>query len=502
MSLPNPPELSAAEPVVRESASSELRRALWAERAAVSAWLAGAALFGVGLNLWTAPQYRATARLEIRRPIEAPAVGVVSFQSENIGLYTTAALITNRRLLQQVAGDVAVHDWLDPEVWSGRPRARARALVAGAGWVQPAGYRRPTAADLDARLDWLASIVRVEPVQDTRLVDIRVEHPLPVAAREIADRLCERFVAYAAARSNDSSEPGSRPSPPATNAGIADAPMELSPSRSQRVPRISTGDPQLYPATLKPTLLESPAAPTAMSEPIAPDAQDGLSLRSRTRQLEDRISQLSDQLVRSEADAAVAQARAAQLARWTPDSVLEVGALPVEGPGLAGLRQELVARQMQLASARQVYGDRHPRMRALVAELQVLKAAIEQELRRAVAEVRADQEALATRAASLRQDLRASEEELARYERLEPVAVTTAPSHARPPVEIIDRATVDPEPVRPRKALNLIACISAGGLLGSGLATYRRATRRTLRDPEDVERELRLPVLGMCSHGS
>src|SRR5207245_86468 len=41
---------------------------------------------------------------------------------------------------------------------------------------------------------WLQTIVAVEPVQDTRLVDIRVEHHDPQAARTIADRLAQRFV--------------------------------------------------------------------------------------------------------------------------------------------------------------------------------------------------------------------------------------------------------------------------------------------------------------------
>jgi uncharacterized protein involved in exopolysaccharide biosynthesis len=153
---------------------------------------------------------------------------------------------------------------------------------------------------------------------------------------------------------------------------------------------------------------------------------------------------------------------------------------------------------VRLASARQVYGELHPRMRALRSELSVLQASGDRELERAVATARADRAALSTRAASLRADLGRTEWALGMAERRLPLAGgATSVSSASPPVEIVDRATLAPRAIRPRKLLNLAACLSAGGLAGCGLATLRSAGRRVIRSPEDVETELGVPLLGV-----
>jgi len=97
----------------------ELRRALRAGRPLIATCLLGSALFALLLNAWTTPVYRATTRLEIGRGIEPSPLGPTNFQSENVALYTTAMLITNRGLLEQVdqviQRDAAVHNILDKD---------------------------------------------------------------------------------------------------------------------------------------------------------------------------------------------------------------------------------------------------------------------------------------------------------------------------------------------------------------------------------------------------
>ena len=61
----------------------------------------------------------------------------------------------------------------------------------------------------------------------------------------------------------------------------------------------------------------------------------------------------------------------------------------------------------------------------------------------------------------------------------------------------LDRALLDLVQSVNSPLLNLFACLSAGGLFGCGLATYRYAGRRTIRTPEDVEEELGLPLLAV-----
>src|SRR2546423_15479724 len=65
---------------------------------------------GLALNAIVPPVYRATVRIEIRRPPErSPLTGeplaASSFQSENVTMYTAAALIPNRVILGEVPPD-------------------------------------------------------------------------------------------------------------------------------------------------------------------------------------------------------------------------------------------------------------------------------------------------------------------------------------------------------------------------------------------------------------
>ena len=51
--------------------------------------------------------------------------------------------------------------------------------------------------------------------------------------------------------------------------------------------------------------------------------------------------------------------------------------------------------------------------------------------------------------------------------------------------------------MRPRKILNLLVCVFAGLVTGTGLAYLREYLRRTIRTPQDVDEYLQLPVLGL-----
>ena len=65
------------------------------------------------------------------------------------------------------------------------------------------------------------------------------------------------------------------------------------------------------------------------------------------------------------------------------------------------------------------------------------------------------------------------------------------------PVDLVDAATVDPDPVRPRHVLNVLAGTLAGLLLGMGLALLRRSRPRTIERPDEVEEALEIPVIAV-----
>ena len=72
----------------------------------------------------------------------------------------------------------------------------------------------------------------------------------------------------------------------------------------------------------------------------------------------------------------------------------------------------------------------------------------------------------------------------------------------QPLVDIVEAATLSPEPVRPRKALNLALGLIVGLMSGTGLALLMEYLRRTVKTPRDVTQILELPILGMIPRSS
>jgi capsular polysaccharide biosynthesis protein len=66
-----------------------------------------------------------------------------------------------------------------------------------------------------------------------------------------------------------------------------------------------------------------------------------------------------------------------------------------------------------------------------------------------------------------------------------------------PLVSVVQRATLDPKPVRPRKLLNLVLALLVGLLGGAGTALLLEYLRRTIRTPAEAMEQLELPILGI-----
>ncbi|HKQ56310.1 MAG TPA: GNVR domain-containing protein, partial [Candidatus Eisenbacteria bacterium] len=211
-----------------------------------------------------------------------------------------------------------------------------------------------------------------------------------------------------------------------------------------------------------------------------------------------------------------ANAKLGSLETINRDDSADLSQIPVSGGAVEPLRRQLSSAQSKMAALRQTYLDQHPKVVALQAEIDGLQNDLRRELDRAAQARRAERAQLASRAASLRMtlaekenEIRAAEEQLGQAEQTERVAVrvarTVGPVRVEtgtvqpviPRIAVVDPADVAPNPVRPRKALNLAVCLAAGLLVGLALNLLRDAPRHTIRTPEDFETEFELPVLGV-----
>lgn len=454
-------------------------------------------VLGLCLNTFIPPVYRATIRLEIRQPVDRSpltglALGSPGSQSENVSMFTAAQQITNRNLLGRVAGDFSPRGWIRtmPSAVAGQsdlaglirwlrvPIARA----SGRSTTVPGAADPADLVTLSGQVDWLRTVIKVDPVQDTRLVDLKVEHRVPEAAVTIADHLAQLFVADQWRRSAD-----------ADTSGLAYLRGQLDQTRR----RIEASG---YQSGVG---LGSPAG-----------------VQGRIRQLNDAITELSGQQLKANDEYIAVKARLDRLTTTGAGGLDDSGLLVDGDPALEALQRDLQNCRSQLVAARAVYQAKHPKLMSLESQYEALQASLRREQGRAIGGLRADADVLASRVRSLkanldrsRQELSAAEDQSQRYSAGESSVKADQDLYAlllarvqqgrmeglmkRPPVEIVDAATLDPKPVRPRKALNLLVCLATGLLAGAGLALLRDSMRRTIRGPEDVEPHLGLPLLGV-----
>jgi len=179
-----------------------MRRKWWV----LGSLVCGAALAMV-LNTITDPVFRATVRIQIsREPSRSLLTGEMldspTAQSDNLALYTAAELITNRKLLARVVGalrdqGVIAADEKPQRPWYGAlfRGSSATASVAQLGGTTDVGDPLAGAVP-QSQVDWLLGHISVEPVRDTRLVNIHVEHSKPRSAEQIANAVADMFVQY------------------------------------------------------------------------------------------------------------------------------------------------------------------------------------------------------------------------------------------------------------------------------------------------------------------
>jgi uncharacterized protein involved in exopolysaccharide biosynthesis len=404
-------------PSIEIPTPSGLWRTLAERKRTVFGIVAAFLAVGLAINLFTPPVYRASVRVEFpdgaRSPWSGDPAQSRNFQSENVALFTSAELITNRVLLGKLAVDMSRAEPTmlarGPESvgksqhWLTVPIARASGTGNGAVQYDPVA--------LDARVDRLAKEISVQPVADTRLVDIRVEDGDPVMAREAADRLAVSFVQWQRSRAAQ-----------ADTSGLSFVTAEIA-------------------------------------------------------RVQDRI-----------------EATSAQLARYGPRTTYQRVKTYRRAPESD---KDLQRAQAELSEALQSYRDGHPRVRELRSQVAALRGQssgggliTSYETRPVTRVVSSPKQAVLENDLAIDEALYASLQSRAKEIGLQKEVMT-------PAVAIVQPATLEPEPVRPRPLLNMAVSLLAGLFVAVGIALVQGSLSRTIRTAVDAERLTGLPVLAV-----
>lgn len=439
------------------------------------------------LNLVLQPIYRASTRIEItKEATRSPITGELindDYQSDAVALHTAAELLTNRELMRRVARTLKERELLQMNA----PRAeffrRLRERLAFRAADPAAAVEEMQGDALPSReVDWLLSVVDVRPIPETRLMKVQVDHWNPRIARAIADVVASEFVEYQASL------------------------------------RMSADTVRL--GSLRDRIQETRDQIDDLERRIATDAGRPV-LEERVRQIGVSMGGFNQAVVTVQTQRLEIESRLTRVRRFLADSTMSSGELPVQSATLDALWRELLTTRTELARAREVFKERHPRLVMLETQMDAIRSNIRSELIQIVAGLDSQHAALTAQENSLRREVGANEGRLREvsgrigesstlesqlqskrefYNRLnakieEGEAISAG--MRLPVVRVVEPATVGPDPIRPRKALNLILGLVVGLLAGTGVALFLEYLRRAIRTPNDVNEQLQLPVLGM-----
>jgi capsular exopolysaccharide synthesis family protein len=219
-----------------------------------------------------------------------------------------------------------------------------------------------------------------------------------------------------------------------------------------------------------------------------------------------KLAHLNTQVVEAESNRVEAETRykQAMVLTGTPDmldSIPEVLNNELIRQ-IKSMEIELFKRMSELSKK---YGQKHPRMVAIESELNTLQKRRTQEVSRVINSLKNEYkvalESLELNQKAIQYGVLRRESESARYmyelliKRFKETSLTEDMKTGN--IRIIDRAEVPEDPIKPKKKLNILLAIIVSLLTGTGLAFFFEYLDNTINTPEDVKQHLNIPYLGL-----
>lgn len=328
--------------------------------------------------------------------------------------------------------------------------------------------------------------VSVEPIRNSRLVDVSVEAMDPALASRMANALVRTYI-------NQNLETKLR--------AAKDAVQWLAERVDEEREKVEAAENALL------AYKEEHGIITDFSD----DAE---------RITAQKLAQLNTQVVEAEAQRVEAETRYRQAlsVEGSPDLIDSIPEV-LQNELVREIKKMEVSLYTRMSELSKKYGRRHPQMQALQSELADLQKRKESEVKRVINSLRNNYKIALAREESLKKALSAQKEQslamnqkavqygvLRRqaessrnmYEllvkRFKETSLTEEMKTGN--IRIIDRAEVPLDPVKPKKKLNLLLGLVVGLTLGVGLAFFLEYLDNTIKLPDEVKHQLGIPYLG------
>lgn len=233
-----------------------------------------------------------------------------------------------------------------------------------------------------------------------------------------------------------------------------------------------------------------------------------------------KLAQLNTQVVEAESVRVEAETRYKQALalEGTPDMLDSIPEV-LKNELIQQIKSMEVELYKRISELSKKYGQKHPQMVAIQAELKTLQKRKTYEVKRVVNSLRNEYRVAQARERSLKAALAKQkkesldlnqkaieygvlqrEVESARQmyqlliNRFKETSLTEDMKTGN--IRILDRAEVPKSPVRPRKQRNVLLAVIFGLIGGLGLTFFLEYLDNTIKDPEDIKRYLNIPYLG------
>ncbi len=450
-------------------------------------------------NYRAVPVYRATSTLIIdkesdRSPVTGRRMEYESYMSESLTFNTHFTLITSREVMKKVVkrlnldqeqrsnAQAGMHE---PNIFKrflSKLKKNIQMLIAG----HEKNKEEQPAVDRVTRLaQGLRGMVRITPVEETRLLQIHVASPMPAFARDLANATAEAYIDFNIENRLESSQN--------TLTWLTDNLYEMK-------KKLEDAEKEFQAFKQEAKLISMEDSQQMIAQKIRDFNDAYIQARNKRLEIESKLEQLKKMATSSE-------------------DVPHLRSL-IENDLITTLYSQLVDAEVELSSLSKVYKEKHPKVVQIRTKIENTQKKLREEINKEMANLQAQRAVLLSKEQVLQKTVNDFEQEamdtgrkelrysiLKRNVEMNKNIYDSLLSRVKEAdltgdfdvsnIRITERALLPVSPVSPNKKRNLMLGLLLGLMLGVGLSFLREYMDRTLRTEDDVRKYLDLPVLSV-----
>ena len=457
----------------------------------------------------TKPVYQAVSKLVIGvnkdiSPISGQSYSISSFYAEEKNFNTHFKLITSKPVLKMVAQAVDLSPDTDLESTNLLVRYMSRVkdnikLVKSAikNFIKQLMPAPDTLSELEGELATqdtiyrqLLSRVKVNPVEETRIMEIVALDTDPQRARDIANAMAQKYIEF-----------------------------DLSTKLQSSTTKLNWMTGELYGVKKKLEDAEKEFIDYKQSQKM-------FSMEGKQNLINQKIASFNQKYLETsnkklEMDSKL---RGLQKAMGSQANIMQIKSL-VDDPIIRELYSTLTSLEIEKGHLSKVYKPKHPKIVEVASKIENTRAKLKIELEKKMAAMKRERDILESQEQEIKKQIagfeeeamQTSEKELAYniYQRnvntsqqlydilLSQVKESNILQNADASnLTIVEMADLPEEPVKPNKKRNFLLSIVLGVFGGVGLAFFLEYLDQTIRNEEDAERFLGYPVIAVVPDAS